>query len=106
MQIPPAASNPFDTKSEDEGEAEGEGERSLQVLDEEEEEEEEEAFLDSELADRLPFLKQRSRHAIAIEEKDLDTFDLPPLMADEALRTCECLFSSAWTFDSCCNKQK
>ncbi|XP_060769311.1 rho guanine nucleotide exchange factor 12 isoform X2 [Neoarius graeffei] len=91
MQMPPAGRNPFDTKSEDEGEAEGEGEseRSLQVQDEEEEEEEEEeeAFLDPELADRLPFLKQRTRHAIAVEEKDFETFDLPPLMADEALRT-------------------
>lgn len=89
--MPPAGRNPFDTKSEDEGEAEGEGEseRSLQVQDEEEEEEEEEAFLDPELADRLPFLKQRTRHAIAVEEKDFETFDLPPLMADEALRTCE-----------------
>ncbi|XP_060719215.1 rho guanine nucleotide exchange factor 12 isoform X2 [Tachysurus vachellii] len=97
LQIPPAGSNPFDTKSEDEGEAEGEVEaegegetegeveRSLQVLDEEEEEEE--AFLEPELAERLPFLKQGSRHAIAVEEKDLDSFDLPPLMADEALRT-------------------
>ncbi|XP_053086248.1 rho guanine nucleotide exchange factor 12 isoform X2 [Pangasianodon hypophthalmus] len=84
MQIPTAGSNPFDTKSEDEGEAEGEGEHSLQVQDEEEDEE---TFLDPELAERLPFLKQRSRHAIAVEEKDLDTFDLPPLMADEALRT-------------------
>ncbi|XP_027034400.2 rho guanine nucleotide exchange factor 12 isoform X3 [Tachysurus fulvidraco] len=91
LQIPPVGSNPFDTKSEDEEEAEAEGEaegeteeveRSLQVLDEEEE-----AFLDPELAERLPFLKQGSRHAIAVEEKDLDAFDLPPLMADEALRT-------------------
>ncbi|XP_053473640.1 rho guanine nucleotide exchange factor 12 isoform X2 [Ictalurus furcatus] len=90
MQIPPAGSNPFDTKSEDEEEAEGEHLPQVQdeVQDEaEEDEEEEEAFLDPELADRLPFLKQRSRHAIAVEEKDLDTFDLPPLMADEALRT-------------------
>ncbi|GAA6107582.1 rho guanine nucleotide exchange factor 12 isoform X1 [Tachysurus ichikawai] len=101
LQIPPAGSNPFDTKSEDEGEAEaeaegegegegeveteGEVERSLQVPDEEEEEEE--AFLDPELAERLPFLKQGSRHAIAVEGRDLDAFDLPPLMADEALRT-------------------
>lgn len=100
MQMPPAGTNPFDTKSEDEvepkGEAEGEGERSLQVQDEEDEEEEV-AFLDPELADRLPFLKQRTRHAIAVEEKDLDAFDLPPLMADEALRTRECLFSAVVT---------
>lgn len=99
MQIPPAGSNPFDTKSEDEEEAEGE--HLPQVQDEvqdEAEEDEEEAFLDPELADRLPFLKQRSRHAIAVEEKDLDTFDLPPLMADEALRTRECFFSAARTW--------
>ncbi|KAF5899837.1 rho guanine nucleotide exchange factor 12-like isoform X1, partial [Clarias magur] len=109
MQIPPTGNNPFDTKSDDEGEEEGEaeqeaegeveaeaegeaereveaeaeqeGEHSVQVQDEEEEEEEEEeAFLDQEVAERLLFLKQRSRHAIAVE-------DLPPLMADEALRT-------------------
>ncbi|KAI5608365.1 rho guanine nucleotide exchange factor 12 isoform X2 [Silurus asotus] len=83
IQLPAAGSNPFDTKSDDEEEAEEEVERSnsLQVQEEqEEEEEEEEAFLDTELAERLPFLKQGSRHAIAVE-------DLPPLMADEALRT-------------------
>lgn len=87
MQIPPAGSNPFDTKSEDEGEAEGEGEHSLQV------QEEEEAFLEPELADRLPFMKQRSRHAIAVEEKSFDSFHLPSLMADEALRTCKCFLA-------------
>lgn len=97
MQIPPAGSNPFDTKSEDEGEAEGEGERSQQV---QEEEEEEEAFLEPELADRLPFMKQRSRHAIAVEEKSFDSFQLPPLMADEALRTCKCSLAPPQTFDS------
>ncbi|KAM9441062.1 rho guanine nucleotide exchange factor 12 isoform 2-T2 [Clarias gariepinus] len=61
---------------EAEAEAEQEGEHKVQV----QKEEEEEAFLDHELAERLLFLKQRSRHAIAVE-------DLPPLMADEALRT-------------------
>lgn len=90
LQIPPAGSNPFDTKSEDEGEGEAEAEHPLPAQDEEEEEED--AFLDPELAERLPFLKQRTRHAIAVDDKDLDSFDLPPLMADEALRTCECLF--------------
>ncbi|XP_072530469.1 rho guanine nucleotide exchange factor 12 isoform X2 [Salminus brasiliensis] len=79
---PSAGTNPFETKSDDEGQVES----SLQVQDEEEEEEEEEAFLDAELAYKLPFLKQRSRQAIAIEEKDSEVFDLPPLMADEALR--------------------
>lgn len=99
-EIPPPGSNPFDTKSEDEGEPEGEGECSPPAQDGEEEEEEvEEAFLDPELADRLPFLKQRTRHAIAVQDKDLDGFDLPPLMADEALRTRECLFSPAHALD-------
>ncbi|XP_036435722.1 rho guanine nucleotide exchange factor 12 isoform X3 [Colossoma macropomum] len=79
MPTPSAGTNPFETKSEDEEEAEG----SLQVQNEEDEEE---AFLDAELANKLPFLKQRSRQAIAIEEKDSEVFDLPPLMADEALR--------------------
>ncbi|KAI4900712.1 hypothetical protein NFI96_029145 [Prochilodus magdalenae] len=81
IPAPAAGTNPFETKSEDEGEVEG----SLQVQDEEDEEEEE-AFLDPDLANKLPFLKQRSRQAIAIEEKDSEVFDLPPLMADEALR--------------------
>lgn len=83
---PSAGTNPFETKSEDEGEVES----SLQLQDEEEveevEEEEVEAFLDSELAYKLPFLKQGSRQAIAIEEKDSEGFDLPSLIADEALR--------------------
>ncbi|XP_058239842.1 rho guanine nucleotide exchange factor 12 isoform X1 [Hemibagrus wyckioides] len=89
LQIPPAGSNPFDTKSEDEGEAEGEAEGEVEhpLPVQDEEEEEEDAFLDPELAERLPFLKQRTRHAIAVDDKDLDSFDLPPLMADEALRT-------------------
>ncbi|XP_066514756.1 rho guanine nucleotide exchange factor 12 isoform X3 [Hoplias malabaricus] len=74
-----AGTNPFESKSEDEGEVES----ALQVQDEEEEED---AFLAADLANKLPFLKQRSRQAIAIEEKDSEAFDLPPLMADEALR--------------------
>ncbi|CAJ0604634.1 unnamed protein product [Cylicocyclus nassatus] len=84
----PAGTNPFETKSEDEGEVES----LLPVQDEEEveaeevDEEEVEAFLDSDLAYKLPFLKQGSRQAIAIEEKDSEVFDMPPLMADEALR--------------------
>ncbi|XP_062845253.1 rho guanine nucleotide exchange factor 12 isoform X2 [Trichomycterus rosablanca] len=86
MQSPTAGSNPFESKSDDEGEGGSEGEdqdeRSLQAQDEEEE-----AFINPILADRLPFLKQRSRHAIAVEESDSDTFRLPPLIADEALRT-------------------
>ncbi|XP_035382844.1 rho guanine nucleotide exchange factor 12 isoform X2 [Electrophorus electricus] len=73
--------NPFESKSEDEGEEEG-SPRGREE-DEEEEEEEEEAFL----ADRLPFLKQRSRQAIAIEEKDLEAFETPLLRADEGLQT-------------------
>uniref|UniRef100_W5KJ64 Rho guanine nucleotide exchange factor (GEF) 12b n=1 Tax=Astyanax mexicanus TaxID=7994 RepID=W5KJ64_ASTMX len=83
-----AGTNPFETKSEDEGEVES----LLPVQDEEEveaeevDEEEVEAFLDSDLAYKLPFLKQGSRQAIAIEEKDSEVFDMPPLMADEALR--------------------
>uniref|UniRef100_A0AAR2J0L0 DH domain-containing protein n=1 Tax=Pygocentrus nattereri TaxID=42514 RepID=A0AAR2J0L0_PYGNA len=82
MPAPSAGTNPFETKSDDEEEAEG----SLQVQNDDDEEEEEETFLDAELVNKLPFMKQRSRHAIAIEEKDSEVFDLPPLMADEALR--------------------
>ncbi|XP_076867187.1 rho guanine nucleotide exchange factor 12 isoform X2 [Brachyhypopomus gauderio] len=75
--------NPFESKSEDEGEEEN----LPQGLEEEEEEDDEEAFLEATLVDRLSFMKQRSRQPIAIEEKDLDTTEEPPLRADEALQT-------------------
>uniref|UniRef100_A0A6Q2ZKZ4 Rho guanine nucleotide exchange factor (GEF) 12a n=1 Tax=Esox lucius TaxID=8010 RepID=A0A6Q2ZKZ4_ESOLU len=53
-------------------------------------EEEVEAFLHGELTDRLPFLKERSRQGIAIDDQEPDdTFGMPASRAEEALRTCE-----------------
>ncbi|KAK0152594.1 Rho guanine nucleotide exchange factor 12 [Merluccius polli] len=101
------STNPFDSTDSDEG---GDGDSALverteeeeqqqqQQQGEEEEEEEEdvvdvdelEAFLDGELADRLPLLRERSRHAIAIDSHDhgLPALDPhPPSRAADALNT-------------------
>ncbi|KAJ8368212.1 hypothetical protein SKAU_G00082400 [Synaphobranchus kaupii] len=67
-QAPPPGPNPFEEEPE-------------------EEEEEEAAFLDSDLADRLPFLKQGSRQGVAIEDDESNPFSVPPSRAEEALKT-------------------
>ncbi|KAJ8347569.1 hypothetical protein SKAU_G00261580 [Synaphobranchus kaupii] len=73
-QTPPPGTNPFEEiKPEEEG---GELER----------EREEGPYLEPDLADRLPFLPQRSRQGVAIEDDDADPFSLPPSRAEEALR--------------------
>ncbi|KAI1893774.1 hypothetical protein AGOR_G00127130 [Albula goreensis] len=54
--------------------------------DDEEEEGEEAAFLDSDLADRLPFMKQRSRQGVAMDDNESNPFALPPSRAEEALK--------------------
>uniref|UniRef100_A0A674CZ58 Rho guanine nucleotide exchange factor 12 n=1 Tax=Salmo trutta TaxID=8032 RepID=A0A674CZ58_SALTR len=78
LQPTPTSTNPFDEEQEEEEEVE------------EVDEEEVEAFLDGELADRLPFLQERTRRGIAIgEEEPDDAFGMPPSRAEEALRTCD-----------------
>ncbi|KAI3373979.1 hypothetical protein L3Q82_022549 [Scortum barcoo] len=88
IRAPPSL-NPFDgMKSEDE-------EEELAVVDRREEEEDDEevdeaeleAFLDGQLADRMPFLQEGSRRGIAFENPEHDTFCSPPSKAEEALRT-------------------
>uniref|UniRef100_A0A665U8Y5 Rho guanine nucleotide exchange factor (GEF) 12b n=1 Tax=Echeneis naucrates TaxID=173247 RepID=A0A665U8Y5_ECHNA len=84
--------NPFDgMKSEDE-------EEELAVADRQEEEEEDEevdeaeleAFLDGQLADRLPFLQQEgSRRGIAIEDQEHSAFGVTSSKAEDALQTCK-----------------
>lgn len=77
--------NPF------EGDEDGVEESPLTDRGEDEEEvdeEEVEAFLDGELTDRLPFLQERSRQGIAIDDRELSAFGLSPSRAEEALRTC------------------
>ncbi|KAG5836913.1 hypothetical protein ANANG_G00233720 [Anguilla anguilla] len=54
---------------------------------EEEPEEEEPAFLDSDLTDRLPFLKRGSRQGLAIGDDESNLFSIPPSRAEEALKT-------------------
>uniref|UniRef100_A0A4W5MA13 Rho guanine nucleotide exchange factor 12 n=1 Tax=Hucho hucho TaxID=62062 RepID=A0A4W5MA13_9TELE len=72
LQPTPPSTNPFDEEEEVE----------------EVDEEEVEAFLDGELADRLPFLQERSRRGIAIDDEEPDdAFGIPPSRAEEALRT-------------------
>ncbi|XP_035289416.1 rho guanine nucleotide exchange factor 12 isoform X2 [Anguilla anguilla] len=74
-QTPPPGSNPFEEiKAGEEGaELEREGE--------------EVPYLEPDLADRLPFLPQRSRQGVAVDDDDADPFCLPPSRAEEALRT-------------------
>ncbi|XP_061073106.1 rho guanine nucleotide exchange factor 12 isoform X2 [Conger conger] len=66
-QAPPPGSNPFE--------------------EEEDSEEGQAAFLNSELADRLPFLKRGSRQGLAIGDDETNPFSLPPSRAEEALKT-------------------
>uniref|UniRef100_A0A665U9A7 Rho guanine nucleotide exchange factor (GEF) 12b n=1 Tax=Echeneis naucrates TaxID=173247 RepID=A0A665U9A7_ECHNA len=90
IQTPLASINPFDgMKSEDE-------EEELAVADRQEEEEEDEevdeaeleAFLDGQLADRLPFLQQEgSRRGIAIEDQEHSAFGVTSSKAEDALQT-------------------
>ncbi|XP_026183905.1 rho guanine nucleotide exchange factor 12 isoform X2 [Mastacembelus armatus] len=90
IQAPPTSINPFDgLKSEDE-------EDELVVADTREEEGEEEevdeaeleAFLDAQLAERLPFLQQEgSRQGFAIENQEHIEFSIPTSKAEDALRT-------------------
>uniref|UniRef100_A0A7N8XBM7 Rho guanine nucleotide exchange factor (GEF) 12b n=1 Tax=Mastacembelus armatus TaxID=205130 RepID=A0A7N8XBM7_9TELE len=92
IQAPPTSINPFDgLKSEDE-------EDELVVADTREEEGEEEevdeaeleAFLDAQLAERLPFLQQEgSRQGFAIENQEHIEFSIPTSKAEDALRTCK-----------------
>ena len=87
LQAPQIGTNPFDgVKSEDEEEEEA-------VPDRGGEEEEVSTFLEGDLADRLPFLQQRSRQGIAMDDQEPDAFGIAPTRAEEALRTCEFSFS-------------
>ncbi|XP_036392087.1 rho guanine nucleotide exchange factor 12-like isoform X2 [Megalops cyprinoides] len=67
-----AASTPFQEEEEEAAFQEQEGDEG--------------PFLDSDLADRLPFLKQRSRQAVAIDDDESNSFVLPPSRAEEALK--------------------
>ncbi|RXN33052.1 rho guanine nucleotide exchange factor 12-like isoform X5 [Labeo rohita] len=79
MPTQPCSTNPFETKSDEEDEEE---ENSLQ-----DQADDDEAFVVTDMTDRLTFLKQRSRLGIAIDEDEAEAFELQPLRADEALRT-------------------
>ncbi|TKS83195.1 Rho guanine nucleotide exchange factor 12 [Collichthys lucidus] len=65
--------------------------------DEEVDEAELEAFLDGQLADRMPFLQEGSRQGIALENQDQDTFSLPTSKGEEALRTLAMLKQAVFT---------
>ncbi|XP_019130350.2 rho guanine nucleotide exchange factor 12 isoform X2 [Larimichthys crocea] len=105
----PASMNPFDgMKSEDEEDELAVGDRQeeeeLAVGDRQEEEDDEEvdeaeleAFLDGQLADRMPFLQEGSRQGIALENQDHDTFSLPTSKGEEALRTLAMLKQAVFT---------
>ncbi|XP_045895461.1 rho guanine nucleotide exchange factor 12-like [Micropterus dolomieu] len=94
IQSPPSM-NPFDDmKSEDEEEELAIADRQEEEEEEEEDEEDEEvdeaeleAFLDGQLADRLPFLQEGSRQGIALENQEHNAFVLPSSKGEEALRT-------------------
>ncbi|KAJ8267059.1 hypothetical protein GJAV_G00137840 [Gymnothorax javanicus] len=75
MQTPPTGTNPFEEiKPEEEGaDLDREGEEA--------------PYLEPDLVDRLPFLPERSRQGVAIEEDEAEPFSLPPSRAEEALRT-------------------
>lgn len=49
------------------------------------------SFPESVLAERPPFMQQRSRQAIAMDDEELMAFDFPPspYRAEEALKNCE-----------------
>ncbi|KAM7373986.1 hypothetical protein PAMP_006666 [Pampus punctatissimus] len=87
IQAPPTSLNPFDgMKSEDEEEEQAEADRQ-EERDDEVDEEELEAFLDGQLADRLPFLQEGSRQGIAFENQEHNAFGIPASKAEDALRT-------------------
>lgn len=90
IQAPPSI-NPFDgMKSEDEEEELATADRHEEEEDDEEVDEAElEAFLDGQLADRLPFLQEGSRQGIAFENQEHDVFCIPSSKGEEALRTCK-----------------
>lgn len=90
IQNPPSMT-PFDgMKSEDEEEELAIADRREEEEDDEEVDEAElEAFLDGQLADRLPFLLEGSRQGIAIESQEHCAFSIPPSKGEEALRTCK-----------------
>lgn len=77
-------------KSEDEEEELTVADRREEEEDEEVDEAELEAFLDGQLADRLPFLQQEgSRRGIAIENEERDLFSVTSSKAEDALQTCK-----------------
>nr|XP_015192849.1 PREDICTED: rho guanine nucleotide exchange factor 12 [Lepisosteus oculatus] len=80
LQTPPSDSAPFEGLKSDEEEEEEAGQ-----------EEEEGPYLDPELDDRLPFLPQRSRQGVAVDDEELAAFHFPPspARAEEALKSCE-----------------
>ncbi|KAE8287659.1 Rho guanine nucleotide exchange factor 12 Leukemia-associated RhoGEF [Larimichthys crocea] len=73
------------------------GDRQEEEDDEEVDEAELEAFLDGQLADRMPFLQEGSRQGIALENQDHDTFSLPTSKGEEALRTLAMLKQAVFT---------
>uniref|UniRef100_A0A8D3D6B7 Rho guanine nucleotide exchange factor 12-like n=1 Tax=Scophthalmus maximus TaxID=52904 RepID=A0A8D3D6B7_SCOMX len=98
IQAPPACIGPFNgLKSEDEEEELVVADRREEEEEEEEEEEDEElneaeleAFLDGQLADRLPFLQQEgSRQGLAVENQEHSAFVAASSKAEDALRTCK-----------------
>ncbi|KAM7397600.1 hypothetical protein PAMA_005756 [Pampus argenteus] len=88
IQAPPTSLNPFDgMKSEDEEEEQAVADGQDEEREEEVDEEELEAFLDGQLADRLPFLQEGSRQGIAFENQEDNTFGIPASKAEDALKT-------------------
>ncbi|XP_023286681.1 rho guanine nucleotide exchange factor 12-like isoform X2 [Seriola lalandi dorsalis] len=90
IQAPLAGINPFDgMKSEDEEEEPAVADRREEEEEDEEVDEAElEAFLDGQLADRLPFLQQEgSRRGIAIENQEHNPFGVASSKAEDALQT-------------------
>ncbi|XP_071388987.1 rho guanine nucleotide exchange factor 12-like [Centroberyx affinis] len=85
LQTPTTSINPFEGIEEEEPTLADR--REEEELEEEVDEEELEAFLDGQLAGRLPFLQERSRQGIAIESQENSAFAIPPSTAEEALRT-------------------
>ncbi|XP_058482838.1 rho guanine nucleotide exchange factor 12 isoform X3 [Solea solea] len=92
-EAPSPSIGPFNgMKSEDEEEELAVDDRRVEEeedeMDEELDEAELEAFLDGQLAERLPFLQQEgSRQGIALEHLEHDTFLSPSSKAEDALRT-------------------
>ncbi|XP_042354719.1 rho guanine nucleotide exchange factor 12-like [Plectropomus leopardus] len=88
IQVPQSL-NPFDgMKSEDEEEElVGADRRDEEEEDEEVDEAELEAFLDGQLADGLPFLREEFHQGITVENQEHDAFRTPSSKGEEALRT-------------------